>query len=90
MTRTKHAFGALVFTAATVLAGAGVAQAHEGEPIAPGPEETEEVTTTVVADGNEESKGMPSILLIGAIGAIALAGGAVVASKLTGKPKTQN
>jgi hypothetical protein len=88
--RTKHAFAALVFTAAGALGTAGIAQAHEGEPIAPGPEETEEVTTTAVADGNEESSGMPPILLIGAIGAIALAGGAVVATKLTGKPKPQN
>lgn len=85
--KKKIATGALAGVAMLSLMG-GNAFAHEGEPIAPeAEEETTPATSEAAPVSSDSSDGMPAILVVGAVGALALAGGAVIAAKVAGRNK---
>lgn len=81
--RTRTLILGVSLGASALLGTTGIANAHEGEPIAPGAEE-ETVEETVTAPINEdENNSIPTIVIVGALGAAGLAIGAAVATKLT-------
>jgi len=81
--RTRKIVLGISLGASALLGTAGNALAHDEGPIAPGSEEAEATVSEPAPINEDEAGGIPTIVIVGALGAAGLAIGAAVATKLT-------